>query len=430
MKTAIFLDELKSSLLEEQLSVGYGDLVTVYPYSEDEISTLLKYANDNQLKVSIIGNGSKSGFGGQQQTDDLLLSLEKYKGVVEHTVGDMTITVKSGTNFQELQDYLAKCKQKLSLDPFSPTEATIGGILAANDSGPKRYKYGSARDSVIGLRTVYPDGTVIRSGGKVVKNVAGYDMNKLFIGSMGTLGVISEVTFKLRPLPKYESIALLSFPEGNAEDIKSFAVQVLDSTLEPVCLEWLNPTISERLTNQRNYTLAIAFEDVESSVHYQEEMLRSMAPTHAKIAVLQEKEAQSFWEKFYEMNRKGSGMKEVTAVLKAGVVNLDVLKVVKEADLLQDLHNIKAEVHGGLGHGLCQITLTGLKEDVAAYIHHIRKSVKALDGYVIIKHLPESLRNEVDFWGEKPSYFFLLEGIKAKVDPNKLLNPNRFVGGI
>ncbi|MDA6161842.1 FAD-binding oxidoreductase, partial [Escherichia coli] len=108
----------------------------------------------------------------------------------------MTVTVRSGTRFKDLQDYLAKHNQKISLDPFWPENATIGGIIAANESGPKRLGYGSARDAVIGLRTVYPDGKVIRSGGRVVKNVAGYDMNKLFIGSMGTLGVISEITLK------------------------------------------------------------------------------------------------------------------------------------------------------------------------------------------------------------------------------------------
>ncbi|WNS73769.1 FAD-binding oxidoreductase [Bacillus sp. DTU_2020_1000418_1_SI_GHA_SEK_038] len=439
MNTAVLLEDLRSVLSEEQLSLesnhnnylGNCGLATVYPYKEEDMAAVLKHANEHKLTVSVMGGGTKRGFGGLLESSDILLSLEKYKGVVEHTVGDMTITVKSGTNFQELQDYLAKASQKIPLDPFSPAEATIGGIIAANDSGPKRLKYGSARDSVIGLRTVYPDGTVIRSGGKVVKNVAGYDMNKLFIGSMGTLGVISEVTFKLRPLPKYESLVLVSFPDGNEATIKEFAIKVLDSVLEPVSIELLTPSLSERLSNQKNFTIAICFEDVETSVQYQEEMIKALVPPHSILTILNQSEAQDFWKRFYELNliEQPSG-KEVAAVLKLGTVNLDVIKVLKEAVALQDLNNVAIEAHGGLGHGLCQATINGSKEDVVNTINEFRKTVGPLGGYVIVKHLPYSIRKEINVWGEKPTYFSLLEGIKTKVDPNRILNPKRFVGGI
>ncbi|MEH7124941.1 FAD-binding oxidoreductase [Bacillus sp. JJ1773] len=439
MNTVVLLEDLRSVLSEEQLSIenshnnylGNGGLATIYPYTEEDIAAVLKHANEKKLTISVMGSGTKRGFGGQNETSDILLSLAKYKGVVEHTVGDMTITVKSGTTFQGLQDYLAKANQKIPLDPFFPAEATIGGIIAANDSGPKRLKYGSARDSVIGLRTIYPDGTIIRSGGKVVKNVAGYDMNKLFIGSMGTLGVISEVTFKLRPLPKYESLVLVSFPDGNEESIKEFAIKVLDSVLEPVCIELLTPSLSERLNNKKSFTIAISFEDVETSVQYQEKMIKSLAPPHSMLTILHQSEAQNFWKKFYELrlNEQDSG-NETIAVLKIGVVNLNVIKVMKEAVTLQDIKNVAVEAYGGLGHGLCQVKINGSKEDVVDSIHDLRKTVESIGGYAIVKHLPFSIRKDVNVWGEKPSYFSLLEGIKKKVDPNRILNPNRFVGGI
>src|SRR5690606_11710977 len=162
---------------------------------------------------NVVAGGTKRGYGGTLQQADILLSLEKYKGIVEHSVGDLTLTVKAGTTLKEISDELAKKGQRLPLDTPWPEYATIGGILSANDSGPKRLLHGSGRDLVIGTRIVYADGRVIRTGGKTVKNVAGYDMNKLFIGAMGTLGVISEVTVKLRPLPKYEGLVLLHFPE-------------------------------------------------------------------------------------------------------------------------------------------------------------------------------------------------------------------------
>lgn len=441
MITSDLMDDLKLLINEDCIrenpesnhQLGNTGRLVVSPQSEEDITKLLNYANTNGKTISVISGGTKRGYGGLTEAEDIALSLENYKGIIEHTVGDMTLTVKAGTPFQELQDYLAKYNQKISLDPAWPESATIGGVIAANDSGPKRLGYGAARDVVIGLRIAYPDGTVIRSGGKVVKNVAGYDMNKLFIGSMGTLGVLTEVTLKLRPLPKYESLVLMSFPNGNVEEIKSFVVQLLDSMMEPVSLELLSPTLSEKLTGQRTYTLAIGFEDVESSVHYQEEFVEKMKPVQAGFQLLAKEKAKEFWSEFNKIGPNGAIENtgtETKAVLKIGVVNLDGIKVIQESELLNDSLNLQVKAHGGLGHGLCQIYLSGAAEDIVAGIEHLRKFVTELGGYATVKHLPLVLRQKVNVWGEAPSYFFLLEGIKKKIDPNRVLNPKRFVGGI
>lgn len=410
--------------------LGNSGRIEIKPHSEAEIMKVLNYANENNREISIVAGGTKRGFGGITKAEDIALSLEKYQGIVDHTVGDMTVTVKAGTPFKELQKYLAQYNQKISLDPFCPDKATIGGVIAANDSGPKRLGYGSARDVVIGLRIAYPDGSVIRSGGKVVKNVAGYDMNKLFIGSMGTLGVLTEVTLKLRPVSKYESVVLLAFPDGHGKEIKDFVSELLDSMMEPIALELVSPTMSEKLTGRKSYTVAISFEDVETSVHYQEEFVEKIKPACADMRILDQENAVQFWEQFYNMGPKMTNINETEAILKIGVVNLDVIDVVSECELLSDAHNLKIEGHGGLGHGLCQVHLSGAREDVEVAIFYIRKFVTEKNGYVIIKHLPLDLRQKINVWGEKPSYFFLLEGIKEKVDPRKILNPKRFVGGI
>ena len=441
LPTSAFLAELKGLVKEELLKelpnashpLGNSGHSLVTPQTEEEISTILKFANQNKLTISINGGGTKRGFGGQIEKADILLSLAQYKGVVEHTVGDMTLTVKSGTNFRALQDYLAQFNQKLALDPFWPEFATIGGIIAANESGPKRLGYGSARDSVIGLSMIYPDGKIIRSGGKVVKNVAGYDMNKLFIGSMGTLGVISEVTVKLRPIAKCESLALLSFPKGNADEIQQFAVELLDSAIEPVCLELLNPSLSERLTGNKCYTLAISFEDVESSVRYQEDWIRERIPQNITLLILRSEKAQTFWKDFYQTSPNGAFEQishPVTASMKIGVVNLDVINMIFESQLIEDICNVAIDAHGGLGHGLCHIHISGIEEDVVRAVNELRERAIQLGGYGIIKHLPYHLRQKVSVWGEQPPTYFLLKGIKAKIDPYSTLNKGRFVGGI
>jgi glycolate oxidase FAD binding subunit len=416
---------------EQQHPLGNSGRVSIYPKTETEISSIISYANNKGHSLFIMGNGTKRGYGGLLEKADILLALAKYTGIVEHNPGDMTITVKSGTPFQEIQNYLAQYNQKIPLDPFYPKHATIGGIISANDSGPKRMGYGSARDNVIGLRMVYPDGTLIRSGGKVVKNVAGYDMNKLFIGAMGTLGVVSQVTMKLRPIPKYESILCVSFPENNLEEIQAFAVKMLDSMIEPISLEILTPSLAGKLTNINQYTLLISFEDVKSSVHYQENVIRSLTPEKTTLTSLSQNEAKSFWDKFYHQQPNGlTNLPPTVAVLKIGVTNIDVIKIIKEAAIIGDTCHVSIEAHGGLGTGLTQITIRGASDDVVSAIKLIRDQAVDLGGYAIVKHLPFSLRKIVNVWGDQTASHFLYEGIKQKIDHNQIMNPSRFVGGI
>lgn len=195
MLTEELLTELRTVLPEDQViegeknhPLGNCGNVMVIPKSEAEIIAIVQYAFKNSKSLNIQGGGTKRGCGGLNQSADILLSLSQYKGIVEHVVGDMTLTVWSGTNFKEVKDYLAQYNQKIPLDPFHPKSVTIGGVISSNDSGPKRLGYGSSRDTVIGLRVIYSDGKVIRTGGKVVKNVAGYDMNKLFYRFNGNIG--------------------------------------------------------------------------------------------------------------------------------------------------------------------------------------------------------------------------------------------------
>ena len=426
---------LSVKISDEDHPLGNKGKYIIYPKTEEEIAEILKYANDSGKKISLEGGGTKQGFGGLEKNFDLVLSLSKYKGIIEHSIGDMTMTVKSGTTIKEIQDYLATYHQQLALDPFWSEYATIGGVISSNDSGPKRLKYGSARDVVIGLKVVYPDGRVIRTGGKVVKNVAGYDMNKLFIGAMGTLGVISEVTVKLRPIPKYESLILLSFPESKSECIKQFVISLLDSKMEPVTLELINPQLSQKLIGHEQYTIALVFEDVKNSVVYQQEWVQENTPDYVNVSIFKEDETRKFWKAFSKIAPNSVKIHEVhetstEVALKIGSENLDVFNVIQESHRLSDRYGVKVQAHGGLGHGISQVYLKGEQSQILASIQLLRDFMSKRSGYVVIKHAPLSLRQRVEVWGKKPTYFFLLEGIKKKIDPNYVLNSKRFVGGI
>ncbi|WP_077328455.1 FAD-binding oxidoreductase [Virgibacillus siamensis] len=414
--------------------LGNGGDQFIEVHSEEDISNVLAYAHKHDKTVNVISGGTKRGYGGAIEQADILVSLAKYKGIVEHSVGDLTMTVKPGTTLKEITDEIGEKGQHISLDPSWPEMATIGGIIAANDSGAKRLHYGSARDLVIGTRIVYPNGNVIRTGGKVVKNVAGYDMNKLFVGAMGTLGIISEITIKLRPLPKYEGLTLLHFPEGSEQVIHDFSVSILDSMMEPVSLEILNPSISEKMTGKSQYTLAIAFEDRESAVLDQEKWVAEHLPDGVTHSVLYKEKARQWWERFRHFGPNGyndvDDAAQTQAALKIGSNNLDVIENLKAADRLALDHHVAVEAHGGIGHGISKVFIEGFPEDIVSYIKKLRTTAEEKNGYVVCTHLPFLLRDTIDVWGDKPGYFALLEGIKRTIDPRKILNRQRFVGGI
>jgi glycolate oxidase FAD binding subunit len=437
------MSEIKEILPETRIKqtetilhpLGNSGTYTIFPSSEEEISAILKYSHQHELKVNVVGGGTKRGFGGLDEKADILLSLEHFKGVKEYSNGDLTMTVRPGTTLKEVQGLLTENNQMLPVDPPWPEYATIGGIIAANDSGPKRLKYGSVRDFVIGLRVVYPDGRVIRTGGKVVKNVAGYDMKKLFIGSMGTLGIISEITVKLHPLPKYESLILLSFHKADIESITSFSSDLLDSMMEPASLELLNPTLSFKLSGKDVYTVVIAFEDVEKAVHHQEEIVKSHISNGTGIRLLQQQEAKEWWSKFTIIAPSGNEAtehveSETEMSLKICTKNMDVPSVIQACDQLAGKFSTIVYAHGGVGHGVSRAYLKGTPENLLAIVKQLRQDVKEKGGYVVIEHLPLTLRKEINIWGEKPSYFPLIEGIKRTIDPKNVLNHQRFVGGI
>ncbi|NNV01745.1 MULTISPECIES: FAD-binding oxidoreductase [Bacillales] len=412
--------------------LGNHGLYEVFPETEEEIAAVLRAAYEQGWTVIPMGGGTKRGFGGTEANTDILLGLSAFRGIVDYAPGDMTVTVKPGTTIQEINTHLAAHGQMLPFDPYWPRHATVGGVVAANDSGPKRMRYGSVRDHVIGMRVVYPNGRIIRTGGKVVKNVAGYDMNKLFIGSMGTLGVMSEITLKLRPLPPFQTLLLLAFSRSDFTQIRSFAVSLLDSLMEPVSMEFLSPAVNQYMSGGNGYALAIAFEDEEKAVRYQEEWVKARLPKDTEILSWEQEEAAEWWMRFARLppSALSSGDGEETMAIKIGSKNLDVLEIVKTCHELGERYDLAVQTHGGVGHGITRVYLRGNPAHFAAYLTEIRSLAESRGGYAVIQHATLKQRRELDVWGRQPAAFFLMEGIKRTIDPRRVLNPNRFIGGI
>lgn len=409
----------------QQQALGNEGRQRVNPSTPEEVADILKHAKDKNETVIPIGGGTKQGFGGEGDEVDKLLSLENLNQVIEYSPGDMTMTVQAGTTMEKINETARAEQQMVPLDPSYPSQATIGGVVAANDSGPKRMAYGSARDHVIGLRVADPNGEILRSGGKVVKNVAGYDMNKLLVGSMGTLGVITEVTLKLRPYPKYTGMCVLTFPDEKAVSaVKPFVSKLLDTRLEPVTLEYMEPNLTERLFQTHGYSLVITFEDVQKAVEVQEKWVREHLPEQATLSLYHDKEVEAFWRTFVQLSFADG------VHVKVGSKNMQVLDHIHHLEELQAGRDVHVFAHGGAGHGISRVYASGDDAAVQSFVEDLRTYCEQSKGYAILTHAPLDVRKSVGVWGATPGYFSILKGIKQQLDPNGVLNPNRFVGGI
>src|SRR4051812_38890126 len=205
------INQLRAALGDGLFAERDGRL-TALPKSTEEVAVILRYADANQLGVEIAGAGTKGTWAGRP-SGDLVLETRDLTGVREHSWQDLTATVGAGTIWAEMQRVLDAHGQQVALDPLWPERATVGGVIGTNDSGVLRQMYGSLRDLVIGTTLVLADGTVARSGGKVVKNVAGYDLHKLMIGAFGTLAVVTQVTFRLHAVPRNTRVWTLESPD-------------------------------------------------------------------------------------------------------------------------------------------------------------------------------------------------------------------------
>src|SRR5271154_6953386 len=206
----------------------------VAPANTEEVAAILRFAHENRLAVVPWGGGTKQGWG-YPVTPAVLLETHRLNVIREHTWQDMTCTVEAGCTWASLQSALAQHGQMVALDPLWPEQATVGGIVATNDSGALRMKYGSLRDLIIGMTIVLADGTVARSGGKVVKNVAGYDLHKLMTGAFGTLGVITEINFRLHSIPRH--VQSFTIPSFDVEPLGQLLMKILDSHLSTQSLQ-------------------------------------------------------------------------------------------------------------------------------------------------------------------------------------------------
>lgn len=381
------------------------------PANAEELAQLLRYATTNGLHVAPRGGGSKRAWGNPPSNLDIILETGRLNRVLEHAWGDMTAIVEAGCTVAHFQQTLAEHGQRLALDPLWPAQATIGGILATNDGGPLRVRFGGLRDQLIGVTVALADGTLAKSGGKVVKNVAGYDLPKLMTGALGTLGVIVEAIFRLYPLPL--EIRDLALMPSNPQALNHALLAILDSTLAPAAIQL---SVGSRSAPR----LVLRFEGLPAALDTQTEQLGQIC----NMAVLEGNNEQ--WQQ-REAIWIGT---EPAVVARASMLPAEIGRVCEQIEQLATRLKLEWElVAHGLGVGL--LRLEGANDEVLlAAVTRLRSELAAHHGTLSVLASPPAVKARIEVWGDTSDALPLMQRVKDYFDPLHTLNPGRYVGRI
>jgi len=394
---------------------GVHPQTIVEPGDEQELAAVLTLANDEGLAVIPRGGGTKLWWGNPPKRADVVLSTTRLNRVIEHVWADLTVTVEAGCTIQNLQDALARHGQRLALDPIWPQHATVGGVLATNESGALRLRFGALRDLIIGVTLALPDGTLAKSGGKVVKNVAGYDLPKLVTGALGTIGVTTRAVFRVHPLPK--DTRTLSCVAGNLDAAQRLLLAIQDSQLAHSALQL-------RYAENSEAQVDILFEATESGLTAQIEKLRAIvAPARLTDS------GPDIWKSRQTLYDEANSGDAHLPVAKISVLPSCIAKTLKS------IARISAKL-GPVRHravvqatGLGCMLFAGSPAGVAALLPVLRAEVERDGGSVVVGH-GSTAHVSADAWGSPGDALALMRSIKQQFDPKGTLNPGRFVGGI
>ncbi|HEY9878486.1 MAG TPA: FAD-binding oxidoreductase [Leptolyngbyaceae cyanobacterium] len=398
----------------------------VYPQTQEQLAATIACAEQNCWRVLPCGNGSKLAWGGLAEGIDLVVSTRDLNRLIDHAVGDLTVTAEAGLTLAQLQQTLTATNQFLALDPAYSDRATLGGIIATADAGSWRQRYGSVRDMLIGISFVRYDGQIAKAGGRVVKNVAGYDLMKLLTGSYGTLGVISQVTFRTYPAQEASQTVVFS---GEATVIQALSQALRLSSLTPVALDVLSPALMAQLKQDKGFGLVARFQSITAGVEEQVQRLLELGQGLSS-QILTGDADQEFWQ-LGALIFSGGEAGAVTdkdqpprAIAKVGILPEAAVSLL---ELLETLTGGLSQIHVGSGVGHIRLAGSAVSE---AVLTKVRSHCEAANGYLTLLEAPPDLKQSVDVWGYTGNALNVMRRLKQQFDPKRSFSPGRFVGGI
>src|SRR5215469_2935188 len=403
-------DHIRSAGSADRVA-GIQPQMILEPGSEKELAAALCCANDAGLSVLPRGGGTKGAWGNPPVRADLILSTARLNRVIEHAWADLTVSVEAGCTIRNLQNALSENGQHVALDPLWPERATVGGVLSTNDSGTLRIRYGALRDLIIGVTIALPDGTLASSGGKVVKNVAGYDLPKLITGALGTLGVITRAIFRLHPLPR--KVESFTFAAGDLDDTNRLVLAVQNSSLAHTGLQ-------ARFSADMAPAVDVRFEGTDTGLAAQAEALRRLVAP-ATITVT----CEEVWLARQELWSSA----EPAAIAKISVLPTSVSKTCGRISCLADSLGVRwSAVVQGTGLGWLRLVASSAPA-IHQVLQTLRPELERLGGSLTVLHRPSGMP-AMDTWGSCGNALPLMLSVKQQFDPHGTLNPGRFVGGI
>jgi glycolate oxidase FAD binding subunit len=374
-----------------------GGTIFVAPGNTEEVAAVLRLANENGCSVGAWGGGTKQGWG-YPMAPALVLEMHRLNVLREHTWQDMTCSVEAGCTWASLQSGLAQHGQFVALDPLWPERATVGGIVATNDSGALRLKYGGLRDLIIGMTIVLADGTIAKTGGKVVKNVAGYDLHKLMVGAFGTLGVVTSVNFRLHSKPQCTQSFSVSAP--HAEPLGKLMLRLLHAQVSTVAIQ-LRGTAA-------GFELDVQLASLAEVLHTQAAALETMAQSEG-------------------LRSRGAA----DDIWSARQLQMAHEFVCKGTMLPSEIARFAERVRGLGGESVTQgtgIMIAGFPAGAADGLMKLRGEMEQASGSMMV--LKQPVESKLDCWGTVPDTLPLMRQIKNRFDPEGILNPGRFLGRI
>ncbi len=381
------------------------------PSTRDQVSAALRVCSEAAASVIPWGGGTAMALGNPPRQVDVVLATARLNLVLDHDAANLTVTVESGISLAALQNLLAEEGQFVPFDPPFPERSTIGGIVAANLNGPRRSCYGSVRDLVIGMKVALISGEQIKAGGKVVKNVAGYDMCKLFVGALGTLGVITEATLRLAPVPESAATVIVS---GTSAQARQFVHDLSRSLLLPAAIFLSNQSATER------WQVAIWCEGFHETVARSQHDLADLgAQVGMKPQFLSAEDHGEFWQSLQNFPLHSGRL-----VFRITVPRAEVFDVVQALRMWHDPTIISDTVTGTIWLA-CEPTKASVQR-----FSELASMARARGGHAVIFAAPSALKQGFEVWGESPPTISLMRDIKQQFDPKGLLNAGRFLAGI
>lgn len=385
----------------------------VEPANEQELARVLKLANEATMAVIPHGGGTKLAWGNPPQRADIFLSTARLNAIVDYASSDLTVTVEAGCTIKQLRETLSQLDQRLALDPLWPSRATVGGVLSTNDSGALRLRFGSLRDLIIGITLALPDGTLAKSGGKVVKNVAGYDLPKLATGALGTLGVITRATFRIHPMPKQSRT--ISCIARDVCEAQRLTLAIQDSKLAHSALQI-------RFVESMQPQIDVLFEASQAGLTAQIEGLKAILAPSAVI-----EPGPAVWSARQELYSAAKDKASNSALAKVSILPSQIAETYETlVTIAANRVHFQAVVQAtGIGFVYFEAT----PAEIAGALQALRARLEAMGGSLMIAHRPSAMP-PLDAWGNPGDALPLMRAVKKQFDQKNTLNPGRFVGGI